>query len=265
MMAPLFVCHFLERTDAMEEQLTDALLEKMQAEQEKYLAALRAMPPDEILNHAWEYTAREDVLMALASENLPIEQVQALLKSSSPLADIVKEYRDQDVDNERIFDAIEDAAKPNMEPPIYRQTFEYAAKHGEQDVYFASQKAYAECRASIDKAINSHFDGYYLGAGCMEEVINNFSPERVKNVLAYTVQNKEWDGRFSRATKAWAKSVDTEHMSTLSFQCTVNSHPAVLDGFISMFRREVLEQSQSEKSTEKVHQKPAERSDDFEL
>lgn len=80
------------------------------------------MPPDEILNYAWEYTAREDVLMALAFENLPKEQAQALLKSPSPLADIVKEYRHQGAEDERIFDAIKEAAKPNMEPPIYRQS-----------------------------------------------------------------------------------------------------------------------------------------------
>lgn len=151
-----------------------------------------------------------------------------------------------------------------VEPPIYRQTAQYAREHGERDEYFASRKAYESCRAAITDSINSHFDGMHLGDECITEVMEKFSPERVKNVLAYTVQKKNWDGRFSMSNRAWANGIDTSHMGKESYQFVVESHPAVLDGFISMFRRDVLEQSQGEKSAEKVQQ-PTERSDDFEL
>ena len=46
------------------EKLTDALCEKMGAEQDKYRAWLVAQPPEEILNHTAEYTTREDILLA---------------------------------------------------------------------------------------------------------------------------------------------------------------------------------------------------------
>ena len=203
--------------------------------------------------------------MALAFENLPIEQAQALLKSSSPLADIVKEYRHQDVDNERIFAAIEDAAKPNMEPPIYRQTAQYAMEHGERDAYFASREAYEDCRFAIDQAIYTHDDGMHLDEDCLSEVVTKHSPERITNVLACTIQQKEWDGRFSRDNRAWANSIDTSHMGEKPYPFMSNSHPGILDCFVSLFRREVLEQSQGAKSTEKATHKPPERSDDFEL
>lgn len=263
--APLFYAHFFEGIDAMEIQLNDELIQIMKAEQEIYRAELLAMPPEEILNHTWEYTAREDILAALDCWILPEEQARALLKSPSPLADVVKEYRDQDMDNERIIDAFGDAAKIHMEPPIYRQSAQYAREHGERDAYFASRKAYESCRVAITDSINSHFDGMHLDDECLTEVMGKYSPERVRDVLACTIQQKAWDARFSQSNREWAMQTDTSHMGKEPYQFVCESHPAILDGFVAMFRREVLEQSRSEKSAEKVQHKPAERSDDLEL
>ena len=41
------------------EELNTALYEKMFSEQETYRAWLLAQPPEEILNHTYEYTVRE--------------------------------------------------------------------------------------------------------------------------------------------------------------------------------------------------------------
>lgn len=237
----------------------------MTAEQEAYRAWLLEMPPEEILKHTWEYTAREDILMALDSWNPSEEQVAALLRSSSPLAEVVKEYRGQDVENEGLIDALEDAAKLNKEPPIYRQSAQYAVEHGESDAYSASCKAYVNCKRSIETAINNNYNGYHLGKECVSDVVKMYSQERVTDVLAYTVRQKELDGRFSRDNKAWANSIDTSHMEKAPYHLVLNSHPGVLDGFISKFRREVLERGTAEKSAEKPQRKPKERSDDLEL
>lgn len=47
------------------EQLNTALYEKMFAEQETYRAWLLSQLPEEILNHTYEYTVREEVLKCL--------------------------------------------------------------------------------------------------------------------------------------------------------------------------------------------------------
>ena len=47
------------------EELNTALYEKMFSEQETYRAWLLTQPPEEILNHTYEYTVREDILMSL--------------------------------------------------------------------------------------------------------------------------------------------------------------------------------------------------------
>ena len=43
------------------DELNTALYEKMFAEQETYRAWMLSQPPEEILNHAYEYTMREDI------------------------------------------------------------------------------------------------------------------------------------------------------------------------------------------------------------
>lgn len=47
------------------EGLNTALYKKVFAEQEKYREWLLSQPPNEILNHCYEYTVREDIVLAL--------------------------------------------------------------------------------------------------------------------------------------------------------------------------------------------------------
>lgn len=73
-------------------QLNDALYEKMAGEQQEYRAWLTAQPPDEILDHAAEFTIREDILVEMEVLELPAEQAAALLASPTPLADLYREW-----------------------------------------------------------------------------------------------------------------------------------------------------------------------------
>ena len=57
------------------EEMNTALYEKMSAEQGKFRDWLLTQPPEEILNHAYEYTVREDMVMAM--ENLDLSHGQA--------------------------------------------------------------------------------------------------------------------------------------------------------------------------------------------
>ena len=47
------------------ETINTQLYEKMFAEQERYRDWLLHQPPEEILNHTYEYTTREDILMTI--------------------------------------------------------------------------------------------------------------------------------------------------------------------------------------------------------
>lgn len=87
------------------------LYEKMKAEQDKYRDWLLNQPPAEILNHTYEYTMREDIMMAMEEMELEPKRAKALLKSPCPLADVFKEFRDRETEHmDTIRDSIESRA-----------------------------------------------------------------------------------------------------------------------------------------------------------
>ena len=74
------------------EELYTKLYQRMTAEQEHYRNWLLGQPPGDILNHAAEYTVREDIVMEMSALELPEAQARALLRSKTPLADVYKEW-----------------------------------------------------------------------------------------------------------------------------------------------------------------------------
>ena len=90
------------------EELNTALYQKMFEEQEKYRGWLLTQPPEEILNHTYEYTIREDIVLALEYHDLTDKQCKALLKSPCPLGDVFKDFEKRETDHmENIRDTIE--------------------------------------------------------------------------------------------------------------------------------------------------------------
>ena len=92
------------------------------------------------------------------------------------------------------------------------------------------------CKNAIERVIASDFDGTRLPAGTADKVISQFGQDRVELVLAYTILNKEHDGRFSEDNRAWAKAIVPEPISN-SWYMTVDSHPAVVNGFVNQVKR----------------------------
>lgn len=106
------------------EELNTALYEKMFAEQQRYREWLLSQPPDEILNHCYEFTVREDIVLALEYHDLSDKQCKALLQSRSPLADVFKDFEKRETDHmDNIRDTIECRANA-----IIRRDFPYLPK-----------------------------------------------------------------------------------------------------------------------------------------
>ena len=74
------------------EQWNTTLYKQMFAEQERFRDWLLTQPPQEILNHAYEYVMREDILLSLEYNDLTDAQAAALLTSPSPLVDVYAEF-----------------------------------------------------------------------------------------------------------------------------------------------------------------------------
>ena len=108
----------------------EQLCEKMRVEQSAYCLWLTAQPPEEILHHAYEYSVREDIILATEEMNLTPAQVRALLKSPVPLADVYKDFSKLETDYMSIVaqcveDRADDLLKKEQQqnpPKVYRQS-----------------------------------------------------------------------------------------------------------------------------------------------
>ena len=228
--------------------LNTALYEKMAAEQDKYRDWLKSQPPAEVLNHAYEYTVREDIVMAMEQLELTDAQAQALLDSPTPLADVYRYFEKletghMDVIRDSIENQADDACKAQAElrkAAIYPHSAVYAKEHGELEQYRASNNANLQCKEAIEAAVREHFDGMYLSHDAAKGVIETYGMDRVMLVLANTVQLQDWDGRYSPRNKEWAKTIPNYNSDTVRCGYALNSHPAVLNGFIDLVREEHL-------------------------
>ena len=354
------------------------LYKQMFAEQEQFRDWLLAQPPQEILNHAYEYIVREDILLSLEYNNLTDAQAAALLSSPAPLADVYKTFDKMESSHmEEIWSCIEHRADKTLasqleraktlidefcayeyasqadfsdlskvsiayttvgdgelplqvnvdlegykiereldgkpldvrqygslqelienelegmdfqelvavsdaeiqaalasakkeaafaELPVYRQNAAYAREHGELEQYRVSHQANIACKEAIEQSIDQNYDGRRLAKGTADKVMQKFGPERVMYVLANTIQQKGWDGRFHPYNKDWAKTVDIPpNPDSFGFErnCefVVDSHAGLTDLFVSQARREVERQprasvrEQLKQAQEKVEKK----------
>lgn len=254
-----------------QEELNAALQEKMAAEQKTYRDWLISQPPEVVLDHATEYSIREDIVMELDFMELSAATATALLNSPTPLADVYKEWQNTETNHmDDIKDVIENRAEyvlnaereALLNTPVYIQSGAYAREHGEIDVFRASYKANIACRKAIEAAITENYNDNVLEtARIYEDVVNKFGQERVKLVLATTVYHKIDDERFSRENRAWAKTVpmeacfgsrDNDH----SYSYVVESHSGLMNMVVSRFRAELAkekEQPQRESILKKLN------------
>ena len=335
------------------------LYKQMFAEQEQFRDWLLTQPPQEILNHAYEYVMREDILLSLEYNDLSNAQAAALLSSPAPLADVYKTFDKMESSHmEEIWSCVEHRADKTLtsqleraktlvnefcayeyasqadfsnlskvsiayttvgdrelslqvnvdlegykiereldgkpldvrqyasldelienelecldfqelvavsnaeiqialaaakketafaELPVYRQNAAYAREHGELEQYRTSRQANIACKEAIEQAVCQNYDGKCLLDGTAAKVMQQFGTERVMYVLANTIQQKEWDGRFNFYNKEWAKTVDIPPNPD-SFgvernsEFVVDSHAGLTDLFVSQARREAEHQ-----------------------
>ena len=117
--------------------------------------------------------------------------------------------------------------------PLYPHTAAYALEHGELEQYRASLQANIACKNAIEAAIRQHFDGMHLNEAAVTEVVAAYGKERICYVVANTLQQKNWDERFSSSNKAWAAQFEIAATARPDYDrrgaFVVDSHPAVLD------------------------------------
>ena len=239
------------------EEKNTALYQKMESEQDKYRDWLLAQPPEEILSHAYEYTVRQDVLMSLEYNDLTDAQAEALLASPSPLEDVFHAFEKIETGYmdtvlecimeraDTVIHAEQEARKALLALPVYKYPASYAREHDELEAYRASNKANIACKTAIETAIREHYHDNSLSREAVKQVVDQFGYDRTLHILAITVREQDWDGRFSHDNKQWAGTIPVfenpdQWGDNRNREFVVSSHPGLTDMFVTWTRREYL-------------------------
>lgn len=163
--------------------------------------------------------------------------------------DAVKEYfaekNPTSQKEEQAVPVAEESRTDNSDVPVYYESFAYAAENGEVDLYRISRQLNEECRNAIEEAIADNFDGMHLADDATKSVVEQFGMERMGYILAYTLNYNNHDGRYSHSNKEWADTTcKGERGSNIRTDWIVRSHPAVLNGFVDMYRKELAAEQQ---------------------
>ena len=216
----------------------ERLTEKMTAEFDGCRSWLLKQPPEEILNHAYEYTTKENLLNVLGDTDLKPQQIETLLRSPCPLEDVFKDcsYIDQSDYNYTLKVLIDQRADMEMEKqrgiPIYNGTAQEADERGELDKFKASAEADDACRVAIENAIARNYDGTRLNtSAAIREVREQFGDKRLTRVAASLIINRPHDERISPENMKWA-----EKNATTKKAFTDRTHSGLLDIFATRLR-----------------------------
>ena len=155
--------------------------------------------------------------------------------------DLIPKYKE-------IFDTLEQLVKigpknhilPAMDTtPLYTHTATFARFNDELSQYRESLHANIACKEAIEKAINENYYDWRLNTQFAEKLVAaQFPVERIRYVLAATVQQKSWDGRISDANKAWAATIPVADEENRLQYVVDQCHPGLTNLFVSRFREE---------------------------
>lgn len=119
---------------------------------------------------------------------------------------------------------------------LYPYSAQEARTRNQLPMWRESYHANVACRNAIEETIRQNFDGMHLKKDCLEPVLAEYGYKRTEWVLATTLQELSWDGRFSRANKQWAARRYIPQDERHNAEITVRSHPAILDAFVDLYR-----------------------------
>ncbi len=113
------------------EELNRQLYDKMTAEFEKFKEELLNSSPQEVLDRAYEYIIKDDILISLEYNDLTASRADALLKSDNSLNDVYNAWMDSESNHmDEIRDILDSAADGLIRDAEHQR--EAKAKGGER-------------------------------------------------------------------------------------------------------------------------------------
>jgi len=136
--------------------------------------------------------------------------------------------------------------------PFYKDDLLTAKEKDRLAEWRASFRENGNCAKALDKAMNDNFaDNRMDTKKVLDTVVAEFGFERTAHVLAAQVFNHDWDGRYDRKVKDWAKAEMagfSQDFIEESRDYYLNAHPILIDGVAKTAMAEQVKEISQDKS-----------------
>ena len=125
---------------------------------------------------------------------------------------------------------------------LYRNSRDGAVRLKELDEWRESHKENIRCRETIDKMVSERYSGNILPDEIIKETCREFGIDRVGWVLANTVVENDYDGRYRPDTQRWAKAAFRIPTDQHNVDFELRSHPELVNGMVGQYRKYLTEE-----------------------
>lgn len=135
---------------------------------------------------------------------------------------------------------------------VYTDSLNAAEQKGEKEQFIESIQANVACRDEIERTLSAHYDGSTLDSfAALQEVESQFSLERIRYVLANSIQQLPDDKRITREAKDWAAEIPVCPDESTRFVCD-RLNPGILNLFWKQFRKQELALNSPDNATNRI-------------
>ena len=229
-------------TEERKEMLSQQLYDRASQELDAYIADLKTQTPERMIDRAYQLSTMQDMVMVLESSVIPANKLEILAALEHPLEVLYEDWLHRDDSRmEDLHRSMEDYAGQKLrdqaellfsdpKTPRYTDTHEDAVLAGAVYQYYASRNRDLLCLHAFDKGVSAANESHTMRP-FIQKWTEDYGHDRCKFILGYTVQQADWDKRYSPKARQDAQQYDY-HITKdrdLYLGLHTNAHPCFVN------------------------------------
>ena len=229
----------MENKDTLAQKVYDCA----EREHSAFIAEMKTHGADYIVEHAYEIVIMDDLMMLFENAEFSQPELQVIDAEKTPLTTLYREWlRKDDGHMEELQRTVQDFTGDRLrntadllysDPAVPRYA-KSAREAGEQDeiyLYRASHARDLACLHFFESGVSSAHEAHQIKS-FTKDWAEQFSRDRCKFILGYSVKRADWDARYAPEAKRDAQKYEYgdekdafNHFSDFG----TNTHPCLVD------------------------------------
>ena len=209
----------------------EKLANKVEAEWKAFLEDMKKESPAVLIESAYEISTKDNIQTYITEENLDLseKQINALLSSPNTLNDLYNDWS-----SDEYLNSYSDVAE------LLTLTADKINETIERENIALFRNENLACAHDIDAFLSKHYNNNTLDSnGALTELLERYSFERIRVVVAANLYKKDFDGRISKENYNWGNEIIGKLSDNMRMGINANyltTHPGLLNLFANTVR-----------------------------